>query len=250
MVYKKAAPKRKMPSSKTVWAAKNVYKRPAIRQNYRTGGYVGLESKFLDTFHSKGLGSILNGLSPNIDPSGGLCLNAVPLGTGESSRQGRRIWMETLDLNFKILNLNPDLPFESSQMVRIWVIKDKQTNESQLAAEDALVDMATVHTINQKYNILTNPNLQWKDRFEILYDNTFNLNASAYKSAEIPAFASIVRGVQVKLKINCPVTFDTDGTGGTIATITDNSIHVLAVSSEEVADMQLRYVARLRFRDQ
>lgn len=248
MVHQKAAPKRKTPSSKTMWAAKTVYKRPAITKNYRTGGYVGLERKFLDTFQEKTLGNVLNGATPMMDPSTMLCFNAVALGTGESKRQGRRIWMDTLEINFKLLDATPDTAAESSGMVRIWVVKDKQTNEAQMVPQNAVVDVATIHTVDQKFNILTFQNLQWKDRFDILYDQSFNMNAGA--AGDVDTWGSIVRGVQVKLKIDCPVTYDTTGDGGTIATISDNSLHVIAITSDTTANFSLRLFARLRFRDQ
>lgn len=241
MVFPKSAPKRK-----AMYAAKTVNKRQARPLNYRTGGYVGLELKFLDTSRVKDLANTIAGATALCDPITADCLNAVALGTGESKRQGRRIWMDTLEINGSLVLASQEFINGASNTVRIIVVKDTQTNEAQMAGGDYLVNQAL--TQSEEFNVTTFPNLQWKDRFVTLYDKTMQMNCQAV--GIIPdAGVGLVKNFHIKVNVKCPVTYDTDGEGGTIDTITDNSLHIMVWHYHPQFDMSVRYNARLRYRD-
>ncbi len=242
MVYKKATPKRKRPTVITTYGKKVVPKRPAIKMNYRTGGFTGLERKFLDFTHS---GIIKRTIADWVqDPAQPLCLNSVPLGNGESKRMGRKIWNDTLEIQGYIQHKDSLDDEEAGATITMWIFKDKQTNEAQMIASDALVSLGG--DLNAPISF---ENLQWQDRFELLAKRTIDLNQMV--AATSGTFGSVNRHFNFHIKVNCPTTFDTDGVGGTVATITDNSLHFL-INSDRLnvnEKITVQYNSRLRYYD-
>lgn len=242
MVHQKNVAIKRTPKTTMIYG-NQAWKKAKKSPNMRTGGYIGMELKFLDNTHE----SVLNTgfLTAVRDPATALCMNAVPLGSGESSRQGRKIWMESLEINGYIQLTTPLTAAQMGGMVTIWIVKDKQTNEAQMVATDAINPDAGFTS----GNVNSFPNLQWKERFEILSKKRLVINAQAgYGSVEARGAGDLIVPFAFKLPLNCNTTFDTEGDGGTVETITDNSLHVIAISTEPTAHV-MSYQSRLRFVD-
>lgn len=236
MVYHKAIPQKRKPSGTMSIVEKPAWKK-AKSLNLRTGGFLNMELKFLDTTHFKAFSDTIL----TVDPTPALCLNAVTLGSGESKRQGRRIYMETLEIDGFMRLANPVNANQMGGTSTVWVVMDTQTNEAQMEAADCISPDPDLIA----GNVNSFPNLQWKERFVILGKKRFDLNANAGFSAN---GGDMVRSFNFKIPLKCFTTFDTSGDGGTVATITDNSLHVIAVSTDPTKH-QIHYQSRLRFRD-
>ncbi len=211
-------------------------------RNRRTGGYVGRELKFLrsetvgDTF-ATGWATMEDGTMK--------CLNAVSQGNGESARVGRRYTMQSIHVRGLISEPKAEAagdPIEDT-VVRIVMVLDKQTNAAQMTASN--VYDITAPTVDY----LAFRNLQYTARFQVLWDRTFVLKASMATTNEgaAGAFAcGVVKRVfkinhvfKGGLKVECVLT------AATVASITDNSIHMIGIASN--ASVQMNWQSRLRF---
>lgn len=239
MVHQKNVPIKRTPKTMTIYG-NQAWKRSKKTPNMRTGGFLGMELKFLDNTLQQTLSTTIS----MADPSVKLCLNAVPLGSGESSRQGRRIWLDTLEIQGVVDLTLVNSAAKCGNTVTLWVVKDAQTNEAQMAAVDCIVPDAGFTT----GNVASFPNLQWKERFQILATKRIDMNAGAGLTASVNG-GDLRKQFQIKLPLKCHTTFDVDGDGGTVQTITDNSIHVIAVTTNTGSSIILNYQSRLRYVD-
>lgn len=213
--------------------------RTFYRRQVRVGE--GVELKFWDTYVSA-TSVVLSAASAEVDPTSDMhCLNAVPLGESQSGRIGRKIWIKSVDIKGIC---KPHLAETASNalpdtMVRIIIYKDKQTNGAQCNTEDVMQDTGGV-------DLLSHRNLQYSDRFTILFDKMVtvgrgNLMEDGTFSASISGKPATFRYLA---KMNLPVTFS--GDTADIANIVNNSIHVMAMASEG-AGATISYQARVRY---
>lgn len=245
MVHQKATPQKRKATVSTdvimgynqAWRQAKAMRRP----NSQIGGFLGLELKFLDLTIVKEVGNALDA-GAMFDPTTPKCWNAVPIGTGQSQRTGRQIRMKTFEMQ-GYCRMNPAaLESQQGHKITIWVICDKQTNEAQMTAVQALVSQTDVNL-----NASTFPNLEWKERFVILEHKVITVNSQ--NTVTNVSSSAIVRPFSIAINLhNLLTTFDTSGDGGTIATITDNSIHVIALDSHG-STVDLKFVGRLRYVD-
>jgi len=205
----------------------------------RTGGWMGLENKFVD-FEITG-----NGLPVNTTPSGSemdpaetLSLSAIAQGDGESQRDGRKVVLNHINFN-GMLKLNPQQNLAvglDAVAIRCAIVWDTQTNQAQFNGEDVF----------ETQNVPTGfRNLQFTKRFRVLYDETFSF---AYPSAVGTSASNDLNGQMILFsvfkKLNIPVLFN--GTTANVSTITDNSLHVMCWASESGV-CSFNYSSRVRF---
>lgn len=139
-----------------------------------------------------------------------LLLNGVARGDDISERTGRQIRMQYLEYRLACLSTATT---GVDQFQRFIIVLDKQPNAAALATTDVLVSA----TYAANYN---NDN---RERFVVLADKTFYLNASGE-----PGSAKWFNG-RINLK-GMKVQFN-NGDAGTIADITTNSIYLIALGS-------------------
>lgn len=211
--------------------------------NMRTGGYMGLEKKFIDYEYDAAVNQALAGAEA--DPTEG-ALNAIAQGDGESNRDGRKCTLVGVhlkgyvqrDADTSATPLNSYLGCTA----RLVVVHDKQTNGAALNAEDVFEDPT-----DTDLEPLVFRNLAYTKRFSILHDEVINLDANTISvDPATGEWSSAVRQMfTVNKKLNVPVLFT--GTTANVSTISDSSIHVLCWTGANDAPATLRYISRVRF---
>lgn len=226
--------------------------------NYRTGGYVGAEIKFLD--YSRALSTVSNAANLTtgmIDPITILCLNAPEQGSGPSNREGRKILMKSIHINGTIQfvpqfdnTVVPTIPD-----VFIALVLDTQTNKAQMESEDCYTNPGT------QLALTTAPfrDLEYTSRFKVL--KTLHLSgpdldlditgASGHETIGKYRHFSMHRKLW-----SIPVTYVGNASPNTVANIMDNSLHLLAFTNGATnnsdttgIEVKMAYNARLRFSD-
>jgi hypothetical protein len=214
--------------------------------NLRVGGFMGIELKYANYARSAlALAAPTNAVGGTVDPATILCLNGVAQGDGEQQRDGKQIHMKSLYVTGSI-----DIPALINQTtakniptVYIALVVDKQTNGAQLTSELVFENPSGASTT------AAGPlrNMQYTSRFEVLdsciveleqpqvsWDGT-NLECAGSRSP-------------FKLSWSGDMLTQFTGTGNTIASIQDTSMHLIAFAGPDLtAAPVISYNARLRF---
>lgn len=201
--------------------------------NYRTGGYIGMETKFID--HEYG-STTVNFVIPTslTDPAVG-SLSAISQGDGESNRDGRKVTLKSIHINGNVTRTSGT----NSSRVRLLLVHDSQTNGSALSPEDVLL-IPTSATALATYAFR---NLQHTSRFKVLYDKTFTLTPSLGFDGVSAVSNTPEVNFKINKKLNMPVTYK--DTSADVANITDNSLHLMCVTDS--TGVVLQYNVRTRF---
>lgn len=223
-------------------------------KNKRTGGYVGAELKFSDTARpaaqvavtwanippNRGINPA-DGTTENITPG---CLSAVAVGTGESQHDGRCYYIDSINIRgvaeaTKVEAANA--PFASTA-VRIIILIDTQTNASGITPGDVMEDNPDTFPYHNFRN------LEFVSRFRILMDKTINLNLQSLASPIVQEFSRNSTQVQWSFfhKFKKQLKVSTTAPEAVVASITDNSIHIIACA-DVAATVGVTFSSRLRF---
>jgi len=219
--------------------------------NYRTGGFLGIEKKFLDTgIASTALVVSASCTGCEFDPTTMNCLNAPVVSDGQSGREGRQISMDSIEIKgaIYIAPSADENQVVAAPIVTVFLVLDKQSNGAQLNSEDVFVSPYSA----QANASMPSRNLEYEKRFSVLASRritpaniplSFNVDTDVvYRNGIFQPFT--LRKNLKGMKVN----FKQSGTDGTIATITDNSLHVIATCTGIGAEPQMFYNSRLRFR--
>lgn len=214
--------------------------------NQRTGGFRGIELKFYDTFLlDSTLTSPTDSSGGEHDPSATILFNTVTQGDGENQRDGRKLTMKALTIRGHI---NVALAINQTAMhvqptFMIALVLDTQTNGATIVSENVFANIGA--------NGATAPyafrNLQFAKRFKILKIKRFSgrQQETSYDGTNMEMGGYTVPfDMYVNLK-NMQVLYS--GTTETVANITDNSLHLIAFTSETSSQASISYIARLRF---
>lgn len=215
------------------------------RANVRTGGFTGMELKFLDSGKSTSISTGAPVAAHIIDPTSGDSVGGlanVGVGTGPSQRDGRKYVVKSLWIRGMVWLTTKTGAASAldARTVRLVVVHDRQTN----GAAPTILEIFNTATPGT----LAMQNLEYSQRYKILVDKTMTLEwtAAANDAAATGTYSGQAKPFSIyKGKLNIPVT--SHGTGGTgaIADISDNSLHILAFASD--ADCNVNYVSRVRF---
>lgn len=217
------------------------------RRNLRTAGFLGIEKKFMDTNNS-GAGIPPDAVAgAEMDNTTMLCLNGIAQGDGESQRDGRKVTITRIDVHGTVVYRHPSTEDNALPEVRILLVLDTQTNGAQFNSEDVLV---TGGEAVEGFR-----NLQHSTRFRVLAETWVKPRGSgdaiAYNST---ATDEIVRCTDYRFPfkfgkdLNLSVTYK--DTGATVASITDNSLHIMAIKgggNYGSGQPTLAYSSRIRF---
>lgn len=167
------------------------------------------------------------------------CLNAIALGDAATERDGRKVLLKSLQLRGSVMRdgAAAQSAFADGGQYRVVVVLDKQTNKAQLNSEDVFLAATNVEHAFR--------NLQYASRFRVLKDVTFNLDAIAAGTDGANTFATVgqSRSFNWYLPLAIPVTFS--GDDAEIASISDNSLHVVCFGSDTKGI--LKYESRVRY---
>lgn len=209
--------------------------------NTRIGGFVDMESKFVDIETNGDPFAITWATMENATA---LCISGVAQGDGESERDGRVYHLTSIHVKYIIHTLAVEssgtpLPTVHGRVCIVW---DKQTNAAQLDATDVMDAGGTD-------DILSFRNLQFTQRFNVMYDKPFILKRYGQTNeGAINLFASGICSTNVisfNKSFARPVKVTCTGTGGTVAAINDNSFHCIGIGNTTA--LQLNMIVRCRF---
>ncbi len=217
------------------------------KRNYRTGGFLGIENKFLDTE----LTAVnLTAAWVSLNPTGTGCTDSISVpsqGDGESDRDGRKYTIDSIMVrgHFRIAASLEDQAVPQGDIAcRVIVYWDTQTNSTEATATEIMDAGETI-------DVLAFRNLQHSKRFRVLFDkmiimrfnnattsgavNTFNVPNRRYRFNFYKKFA---KGVNV----TC------DATTANVSSCSDNNFGIAAVCDNVIGVPQIEYQTRIRFR--
>ncbi len=213
--------------------------------NIRTGGFLGIENKFVDySIVATAIGSPAGSAGGEMDPAGSVnCLNAVAQGDGEQQRDGRKIKLNSVHLRGHIHRAvaTDQADMRTGGAVFIALVSDAQTNGTQLNSEDVYENSSgnadgAVHSFR---------NLQYTQRFKVLWSRLYSFDAP---NAGTDGTNTNSTGGQIRnFKVDIPLSFVTQFSASTavVASINDTSLHVIAFATD--AGYTLTYLSRVRF---
>ncbi len=217
----------------------------AVR-NPRTGGFLGIERKFLDSGQKdSALTTSTSQAGGEHDPTLGDCLNSILQGTNEQNRDGRKVILKSVLVHGTVDSLGNadagDMP--SQAYFYVAIVLDTQTNGTQMSSELAFKNLASDASSS------ANPflNLEYQTRFRVI--KYVKLRAPTPNAFADGTNTGTISGYQVPFSmyasLNIPVNF-VSAAGG-IGDIVDNSLHVIAWTSSTTLLPRLNYGARVRF---
>ncbi len=215
----------------------------------RTGGFKGIEMKFMDT------GKASTAIAAPTDWSGAemnpatpvFAMNAMAEGTGESNRIGRLITMHEITVRGTIHTPSQvnQTAADTSPQVFVALVMDMQCNGAQLNSEDVYTNPladAGLNTIPQR-------NLQHIRRFKVLRRLSFRVPQPpiTYDGTNIEQAGNHVDFI---MRYKFPaggqkVIFD--GTTAAIASISDVSLQLVCIVNNNSTAPNLIYNSRLRY---
>ncbi len=165
----------------------------------------------------------------------------IAQGTTESTRLGRKVTVKSINWRFDVTLPTTATAADTSDVVRIILYLDKQTNGATAAVLDIL-ESANYQSFN---------NLANKSRFRTLMDRTYNLSSPAGSgrgTTDTLSYGEMVIQDSFFKKCNIVIEYDNSGTDGAITTQRSNNIGVLTISQNGTSAFQSKM--RLRYSDQ
>ena len=224
---------------------KRVVKKYAIPKTeqgvMRTGGYYGrynlsmgqtsVEKKWID--YTVASTVVTTGGSIALWTTNGT-LNVIPQGTGESQRVGRKVNIKNIYLHGNILLPSSNQVAATTDTFRMIVFIDKQAN----GATAAVLDLLTTANINSFRNLAN------QERFVVLKDKFYDINASTVSNATTTT-GDTQYHIKMYKKLDLPIEYS--GAAGTIGEIKSNNLVMLCIS--EGGNVGFNYTMRIRYTD-
>lgn len=215
--------------------------------NPRTGGFLGIETKFLDSgLVSSALSVSTAGAAGEKDPTTLNTICAIAQGDGESNRDGRTCMLKSVQVRGVIRE--PFLEAQTTPLNEngyfVAVVLDTQTNGAQLNSEDVFVNPSGSNICGDQ----PMRNLQFINRFIVLWSKHIERPDRQGVSWDATIGEYSASGVKFSMykKLALPMHFT--GTTAAIANIADNSLHVIAWARVTSAlSPTISYNARVRF---
>lgn len=214
--------------------------------NIRTGGFIGIENKFLDTDLSD---TAITGAWSALNPTGTGSTDTISVpaeGTGESQRVGRMYTIDSVMVRgvIKTAAFEAQVAPYADFRARVIVYWDTQTNGAEATATQIMDAGGTDEALAFR-------NLQFTKRFIVLFDKVilFNLNNQVNEGA-VNSFAigARERTFSFYKRFSKGVQVQCDATTANVSSVTDNNFGVAAVVSSTAMTPTIGYQARIRFR--
>lgn len=217
--------------------------------NLRTGGLLGVESKFKDISVTGDVFTNDTWVGAELDDGTALCLNGIDQGDGAEQRDGRQYAITSVHINgFVQLDAAESTAFTvPDSTYRIALVLDTQTNANQLSAEDVF-DENGASGINAFRNIANTK------RFKVLEDMKFRVATSDSMvnegAANLFARGTVKTPFSMHKVFKKPIIVNCSGTGATVTSIVDNSLHLIGCCNSDSnvsASQKITYTSRVRF---
>lgn len=217
--------------------------------NTRTGGFLGIELKFLDAeLTGAPILATTDATGGIQSPTGGStgCLSAPADGNGEENRNGRKYTIKSCFVTGFISSsvLQDAADVLSPPTVFVAIVQDKQSNGATAASQNIFANSTGSSTINA----YPHRNLQFSERFKVLNSKTITPGVVTATTDGANTSSVMLPGKPFKLswKGNMPVNCN-GGTTANITSIVDNSIHLVAYATTTNYTPTLNYRSRIRF---
>lgn len=215
-------------------------------KNVGTQGLLGLETNYTD--YSIATTALTTNMSTGMyDPAGGInCLNGVTQGDGPTNRTGNKITLKSIEIEGMITVAAQEVILDPpiSPTIFIALVLDTQTNGAQCTSDQIYGAAAGI--------LAASPirNMSFTERFRVL--KKLRMNLPAFTMSQNGANSFSLPGNQVPFKIfkklrGLVTSYQTGNTTNQIAGIVDNSLHVVAWTSDTSTVDSIVYQARLRF---
>ncbi len=218
-------------------------------RNQRTGGYSGIELKFLDCgksdFTVPAPTDCAGGeVAPEFGCTG--CISAPAQGDAQSSRDGRRYTIKSVYVQGShFASTSTDAVVNALPVVFVALVLDTQANAATIVSENVFTNGNDTSTVNSA----PLRNLEYSSRYRVL-DSTqiIPVPMGNANNAAVTTISQATTNCPFKLswKGELPVTCNA-GTTADVANITDNAIHVIAFGTVTANSSLLSYNSRVRF---
>ncbi len=211
---------------------------PAQRGYVRTSGFYGRyaraggERKFFDT----DLDAVFTTIAATMELAN---LNIIVQGNTESNRIGRKVILKRVDCKGLITLPSTADPTATSEIVRLLLVCDKQTNGAAFTATD-LWETDSYRSFN---------NLANSSRFQVLKSKTYTFSAPAGSgrgSTDTLAWGEKAIAWKMGVNLNLTIEFDNSATTGAVTTQRSNSLWLVSQSTSGIVVMSLS-TSRVRF---
>lgn len=241
--------KTKKPSSYSIAKAAGVLARAGMRgkarkrkapykfggvSNYRTGGFIGIERKFLDCgFNSVAVSTSTTGADGEMQPSSGCtgCISAPVQGNGEQERDGRRYNLKSCHVSGILDTTTSQDSADALEQFGTFValVLDTQANAQTIVSENVYINPSTGTGGMMPYPLR---NLANTRRFRIL-DSQYIKPGGMYAFPDGASTGSLSNqnGGIVKLSWTGNIPVDSVGTTADIASVSNNALHVIAYTA-------------------
>lgn len=243
-------PKRKQAFREKIRSKKSVGV-PSTQKKYaiqkpgieRTGGYYGRYnlSAGLGSIEKKWIDLTVAATVVTNDGTGGISswttggtMNVIATGTGESQRVGRKVTLKNIYLHGELVLPSTSSVTLCTDQFRMIVFIDKQANGVIAGVTDVL----------QTASINSFRNLANQERFVILKDKYYDINASTTSNATTTTGGHSYH-IKMYKKLDLPIEYS--GTNGTIGEIKSNNLVMLCIS--RTGSCTFQYTARIRYTD-
>lgn len=207
------------------------------------------DSKYFDTYANGTSAASTDASGAEVDPATVLCLNAMAQGDTDVTREGNKIVVTGVSIRGQVVSAGGQDQADAvgSTFTRIFLVQDKQTTGgsaatgTQLNSEDVFTnpggqalsaaDVFRNRNHSTRYKVLSSIVVQMPP----IPVGTDGTNTVSYGNHNVP--------FEIYWKGKIPVKFQSNN--GTIADIVDNSLHVLAYSSQLASSVS--YVSRVEF---
>jgi len=232
------------------------YFRPSgRRKNYRTGGFLGMEKKFLDcAWNGVAINSSTDGTGAELQPSSG-CTSAISVpaqGDGESNRDGRKYIIKKVWVSGLIDTTAASDQADASEMAGWYfaLVLDKQCNGATINSEDVYINPSSSASAMAPQPLR---NLQQSNRFDIL-DSCYVQPQGMYAFNDAAATGSLSAQNRPTLSLNWSakkgpgIICECDGTTADVASVTNKAIHVIAFNANNTATFTSSFFGKSRVR--
>ena len=208
------------------------YQKGYLRRVGYYGAFTGRrpERKFVDTTVASTASASAGAIASN-------SLNIIAEGNGESQRTGRRITVTSIMMRGVIRLPQTSTASESSDIVRVIVYQDKQTNGA-AATVTGILESADYRAFN---------NLANRQRFKVIKDMTIAMNQGGGSTAGSINYGEYMQPISFFKKCRTQIEYDNSATTGAITTQRSNNFGVLVISRDGTATFE--YTTRLRYED-
>lgn len=207
---------------------------------------LGVENKFYDTVQTNtALVAPTDAAGGEVDPDTLLTLSAMAQGDGESTRDGRKCTIISIQvkgvIKEDVLSDQADMP--NYQRYFLALVQDTQTNGAQLDSEKVFINPAAATSLAAA----PLRNLQYEKRFKVLWQKSFQrqMKTSFNDGGATASVSGSITPFAIYKKVKIPVLFSAITAG--ITSVTDNSLHLIAYAMTTAGAPTIAYNCRLRF---